>query len=106
MIFVFFSFWFCFVLFLFLFFCKDVHIQNLIDANFVNSFLPTNERGVVNDYAHNTNVVFTQQKSIVIVISDLGLERPNVDFVHVFQNKMMVQAPKPNKKHVDVDENF
>ncbi len=23
-----------------------------------------------------------------------------------FQNKMMVQAPKPNKKHVDVDENF
>ncbi len=63
----------------------------------MNSFLPTDERGVVNDYVHNTNVVSTQQKSIVIVIGDLGLEKPNVDCVHVFQNKMMVQAAKPNK---------
>jgi hypothetical protein len=57
-------------------------------------------------YVHNTNVVSTQQKSIVIVIGDLGMERPNVDFVHVFQNKTMSQAPKPNKEHVDVNENF
>jgi hypothetical protein len=104
MIFVFFLLGFCFYFILFI--CKDVHVQNLVDAIFVNSFLLTDERGVVNDYVHYTNVVSTQQKFVVIVIGDLGLERPNVDFVHVFQNKMMVQAPKPNKEHVDVDENL
>ncbi len=70
MIFVFFSYWFFFFgcyLFIYLF-CKDVHIQNLVDAIFVNSFLPTDERGVVNDYAHNTNVVSTQQKSILVIL--------------------------------------
>ncbi len=85
--------WFLF-LFLFLFFCKDVHIQNLVDAIFVNSFLPTNERGVINDYVHNTNVVSMQQKSIVIIIGDLSLERPNVNFVHVFSKQDDGASPK------------
>jgi len=49
------------LLLLLLLFCKDVHIQNLVDAIFVNSFLPTDEKGVVNDYVHNTIVVSTQQ---------------------------------------------
>jgi len=70
MIFVFFpiGFFFLVVILFYFIFCKDVHIQNLVDAIFVNSFLPTDERGVVNDYAHNINVVSTQQKSILVIL--------------------------------------
>jgi hypothetical protein len=110
---------FCFLgLLVFLFFCcflvlfyfvQDVQNQDLVDAIFANSLVPTNEGGgLTNDNVNGTNVDFTQQKSIVVVVaSDLGPKRPNVvNSIGALREKMMEYAPKRSKESIDVDEIF
>lgn len=102
---------FCFLgLLVFLFFCcflvffcfvQDVQNQDLVDAIFANSLVPTNEGGgLTNDNVNGTNVDFTQQKSIVLVdVGDLGPKRPNVaNSIGALQEKMMEYAPKRSKE--------
>jgi hypothetical protein len=71
------------------YFVQDVQNQDLVDAIFANSLVPTNEGGgVTNDNVNGTNVVFTQQKSIVVVVaSDLGPKRSHVANSIVFVKK-------------------
>ncbi len=95
-----FSFFFCCFLVLF-YFVQDVQNQDLVDAIFANSLVPTNEGGgVTNDNVNGTNVIFTQQKSIVVVVaSDLGPKRPNVaNSIGALREKMMEYAPKRSKE--------
>jgi hypothetical protein len=59
---------------------------------FANSLVPTNEGGrITNDNVNGTNVVFTQQKSLVVVVTgDLGPKRLHVaNFIGALQEKMM-----------------
>jgi hypothetical protein len=82
---------FCCFLVLF-YFVQDVQNQDLVDAIFANSLVPTNEGGgITNDNVNGTSVVFTQQKSIVVVVAgDLGPKRSHVaNSFGVFQEKMM-----------------
>lgn len=77
---------------IFIYFVQDVQNQDLADAIFANSLVPTNEGGgVTNDNVNGTNVVFTQQKSIVVVVaSDLGPKRLHgANSIGVLQEKMM-----------------
>jgi hypothetical protein len=63
---------------------QDVHIQDSVDIVSTNSLIHVDERsGVINDNVHHTNFV-------VAITSDLGLEKPHVDSIGVFQKKMMV----------------
>jgi hypothetical protein len=72
-------------------FVQDVHIQDLVDIVSTNSIIHVNEgSGVVNDNVHHSNFVVDQQRFGVAIANDLGLEKPHVDFIGVFQKKMMV----------------
>ncbi len=85
-----FSFLCCFLVLCY--FVQDVQNQYLVDAIFANSLVPTNEGGgVTNDNVNGTNDVFTQQKSIVVVVDgDLGPKRPHVvNSIGALQEKMM-----------------
>jgi len=85
-----FYFFFCWFIFIFDF-LQDVHILDLIDIVSTSSFIHVDEgSGVVNDNVHHTNFVVDQQRFVVAIANDLGLEKPHVDSIGVFQKKMMV----------------
>jgi hypothetical protein len=70
---------------------QDVHIQGSIDIVSTNSLIHVDEgSGVINDNVHHTNFVVDQQRFVVAIASDLGLEKPHIDSIGVFQKKMMV----------------
>jgi hypothetical protein len=70
---------------------QDVHIQDSDDTISTDSLIHVDERScVVNDNVHHTNFVVDQQILVVVIASDLGLEKTHVDSIGVFQKKMMV----------------
>lgn len=70
---------------------QNVHIQDSDDTISIDSFIHVDEGSpIVNNNVHNTNFVVDQQRFVVAIASDLGLEKPHVDSIGVFQKKMMV----------------
>ncbi len=85
-----FYFFFCWFIFIFDF-VQDVHIQDSDDNISTNSLIHVDEGShVVNNNVYHTNFVVDQQRFVVAIASDLGLEKPHVDSIGVFQKKMMV----------------